>query len=75
MFDFTQYKELLKLYMHKHNVSYKVAIDDMDLETAEKLFYKLMIYEYMELYGVSYTKAMQLLAVENVSGFNNISMY
>ena len=73
MFDFTQYKELLKLYMHKHNVSYKVAIDDMDLATAEKLYHKLMIYEYMELHEVSYTKAMQLMAMEKVSGFN-ISM-
>jgi hypothetical protein len=33
-----------------------------------------MIYEYMELHEVSYTKAMQLMAMEKVSGFN-ISMY
>ena len=74
MFDFKQYKELIKVYMNKHNVSYKVAIYDMDLATAEKLYHKLLIYEYMELHQVSYTKAMQLLEVEKVSGFN-ISIY
>jgi Mn-containing catalase len=56
--------------MEKHNVSYIKALYDMDLETAEKMFAKIHIYEYMEKHGVSYTTAVQLMATEEISQYN-----
>jgi len=73
MFDKTQYKELIQKYMEKHNVSYIKAIYDMELETAEKMFGKMMIVQCMEKHKVSYTKAMHLLAIDQISDYN-ISM-
>ena len=72
--NFAQYKKVLKIYMDKYDLPIMKAINDMDIDTAEKILSKIHIYEYMELYGVSYTSAVHLMAIDEISNEYNISM-
>ena len=67
---FAEYKKVLQVYMAKHDLPMMESINEMDFETAEKIFAKLHIYEYMEKHGVSYTTAVQLMATEEISQYN-----
>ncbi len=67
---FAEYKKVLQIYMAKHDLPMMESINEMDFETAEKIFAKLHIYEYMELHGVSYTKAVQLMATDEITQYN-----
>jgi hypothetical protein len=67
---FAEYEKALQIYMDKHDLPIMEAIDTMDLEKAEKIFAKIHIYEYMELHGVLYTTAVQLMARDEITQYN-----
>ncbi len=66
MFNKTQYKVLIQQYMKDH--------DNMDFETAEKMFNKILIQQYMDEFNVSYTKAIHLISIDQILDYN-ISIY